>query len=86
MNNSLILFRNGFMYVFLLSANTLAISRLFWVGIAVFGFLISFLWSANVKRAAVSTFTNRVAYAAGAMLGGLCGVFVLNTFQNLIIK
>ena len=78
------LFKTGFLYVFLLSANTLAIARLFWVGIAVFGFLISYLWTVNVRRVTVSTRANRLAYAMGAMLGGVAGVFIVNFFKNII--
>lgn len=78
------LFRTGFLYVFLLSANTYCIAKLWWAGIAVCGFLISFLWTVNVKRVAASTLHNRIAYAGGAMLGGLLGVAAIHFLKNII--
>lgn len=85
MKTNLILFRTGFLYVFFLSANTYCIARLWWLGIAVFGFLISFLWTVNVRRVVASTLPNRIAYAGGAMLGGLAGVFFTFIIKSLIL-
>ena len=76
------LFLTAFAQVFLVAANTLFISRLFWPGIAVAGFAISFAWSYNVKRISIGTIRERLVYCSGAMLGGLCGVFIANLFNN----
>ena len=76
------LFTTAFVQVFLVSANTYFIANLFWPGIAVAGFGISYLWTANVRRIAVSTTTARLVYATGAMLGGLAGVLM----SQLILK
>lgn len=70
------LFITAFMQVFMVSANTYFISRLVWLGIAACGFGISYLWTMNVKRISASTLTERLAYASGAMCGGLLGVLV----------
>lgn len=70
------LFTTAFVQVFLVSANTYFIANLFWPGIAVAGFGISYLWTANVRRIAVGTTTARLTYATGAMLGGLTGVLM----------
>ena len=69
------------MYVFMLSANTFCIAQKWWVGIAIFGFLLSFLWTVNVKRISVSNLHERLIYAIGAMLGGLLGVLFINTIK-----
>lgn len=82
--NNIRLFINGFLYVFLLSGNTYCIAKLWWIGIAVFGFLISFLWTVNVKRVAASSITSRVAYAGGAMFGGLAGVALMHLVKSFI--
>lgn len=76
------LFITAFLQVFLVSANTYFISRLVWLGIAACGFGISYIWTLNVKRISASTFSERMAYATGAMLGGLLGVLV----SKVIIK
>lgn len=76
------LFANAFLQVFLVSANTYFISRVAWLGVAVCGFGISYLWTLNVRRISVGSNTDRLIYATGAMVGGLCGVL----FSTLIIK
>ena len=72
------LFITAFSQVFLVAANTYFISKVFWPGIAIAGFGISFLWTANVRKIAIGGMKDRVIYAAGAMAGGLCGVLVSN--------
>jgi len=76
------LFLTAFLQVFLVAANTLFISRLFYPGIAIGGFFISFFWSINVKKIAIGTIKDRLIYCSGAMAGGLCGVFVANLFKQ----
>ena len=68
------LFITAFLQVAMVSANTYFISRLAWIGIAICGFGISYLWTVNVKKISASTTKERLAYASGAMLGGLTGV------------
>jgi len=76
------LFATAFMQVFLVSANTWFISRLFWPGIAAAGFGISYLWAINVKKANIATTADRVIYSTGAMLGGLCGVLISSIIRG----
>lgn len=70
------LFLTAFLQVFLVTANTYFVSRVAWLGIAVCGFGISYIWTLNVKRISASNTAERIAYSTGAMLGGLLGVFV----------
>uniref|UniRef100_UPI0032177FB3 hypothetical protein n=1 Tax=uncultured Draconibacterium sp. TaxID=1573823 RepID=UPI0032177FB3 len=84
MKKDLRLFKNGFVYVFLVSANTFCIATLFWAGIVLFGFLISFLWAANVKRISTSNIIDRIIYASGAMFGGLLGVWLSNFLKQIV--
>ena len=76
------LFITAFLQVFLVTANTYFVSRIAWLGIAACSFGISYIWTLNVKRISASTFPERMAYATGAMLGGLLGVLV----SKVIIK
>lgn len=76
------LFITAFLQVFLVSANTYFISRLVWVGIAACGFGISYIWTLNVKSISASTLPERMAYATGAMLGGLAGVITSTLIIN----
>jgi len=64
--------------VFLVAANTLFISKVFYIGIGIAGFMISFFWTYNVKRISIGSFKDRIFYCTGAMMGGLLGVFIAN--------
>jgi hypothetical protein len=70
------LFITGFLQVFFVTVNTYFISKSNLLGVAICGFTISFLWTANVKRAAFGTMTDRITYSFGAMTGGLLGLFL----------
>lgn len=70
------LFITAFLQVFLVSANTYFISRVAWLGIAVCGFGISYLWTLNVKKISAGSTLERFVYAGGAMIGGLFGVLI----------
>lgn len=85
MNYRVNLFITAFMQVFLVSANTYFIAKLFWVGIAIAGFSISFLWTGNVKRISVGSMRDRFIYSFGAMVGGLTGVWVSQVILKQII-
>ena len=72
----LIIFSTGFAQVFLVAANTYFISRTTWVGIGVCGFGISYLWTINVRKVSIGAKSEQIVYATGAMIGGLCGVYI----------
>jgi len=72
----LIIFSTGFAQVFLVAANTYFISRTTWVGIGICGFGISYLWTINVRKVSLGTKSEQIVYATGAMIGGLCGVYI----------
>lgn len=77
------LFATAYMQVFLVSANTYFISRVTWIGIAACGFGISYLWTINVKKIAISSFNQRLIYSSGAMCGGLSGVVIAKLILNI---
>jgi len=81
-NMDLKLFSTAFLQVFLVSANTLFIANLFYPGIAIAGFGISWFWTGNVKKISLSGKKDRLVYSVGAMIGGVCGVLFSNLIQN----
>jgi hypothetical protein len=70
------LFITGFVQVLFVAINTFFISREFYVGVLICSFIISFIWSWNVKKVAFGSVTDRVSYAAGAGVGSLVGLVV----------
>jgi hypothetical protein len=72
------LFFTAFLQVFLVSANTYFISQTMFIGIAICGFMISYLWTLNVQKISIASKRERIIYSSGAMLGGLSGVWVVS--------
>lgn len=68
------LFVTGFLQVIFVAANTVFITRFQLVHATVTSFLISMIWTFNVKRIAFGDMRDRYAYASGAALGCLVGV------------
>lgn len=69
------LFTTGFTQVFLVVLNTYFITREFLFGILVCGFLISFVWSHNVKKIAFGSELDRIIYSLGAMTGSILAFY-----------
>lgn len=78
------LFLTGFMQVFFVAVNTFFISKGYYVGVLVCGFIISFIWSFNVKRVAFGSNKDRLIYATGAGLGSLLGLVVSQNFFSYL--
>ena len=74
------LFLTAFLQVFLVAANTYFIAKLFYPGVFIAGFMISFLWTGNVKKISFSGYKERLIYASGACLGGISGMFTSQYF------
>lgn len=70
------LFITGFIQVFFVAINTFFISRTIYGGVLLCGFLISFVWTWNVKKVAFGTLMDRLFYSIGAGVGSLTGLIV----------
>lgn len=70
------LFLTAFLQVLFVSANTYFLSQVNWIGVAICGYSISWLWTSNVRKVNVATRKERIVYSIGAMLGGLTGLFL----------
>jgi len=70
------LFITGFMQVFLVVLNTYFIGKEFIIGVIICGFLISYIWSHNVKKVAFGSEAERIIYATGAMCGSIVGFYL----------
>lgn len=70
------LFITGFLQVFFVVVNTYFIGKGFWIGVLVCGFLISFIWSFNVKKIAFGTMKDRIIYSLGACAGSGIGLLL----------
>lgn len=76
------LFLTGMVQVTLVALNTYQVSHKRVFGALVVGFLISIVWTLNVKRIAIGSWLDRVAYASGAMTGTGMGMLLSDLFYN----
>lgn len=72
----LILFITGFVQVFFVAINTYFLSKEMYLGVLAAAFMISIVWSWNVKKVAFGSRLDRVVYSAGAAFGSVSGLFV----------
>lgn len=77
------IFMTAFLHVFLISVNTIFLARNFYPGVAVAGFMISYLWVGNVKKIHVATRPERLIYSTGAMIGGLTGMLTVEILSSI---
>ena len=83
-NNSSRLFLTGFVQVFFVSLNFCFLVNRFYIGVLFASFMISFVWSFNVKRIVFGSMRNRVFYSLGASIGSLFGIWS-ESFINLVL-
>jgi hypothetical protein len=70
------LFTTAFLKVFFVACSTVFLADRNYVGVLVSGFFISLIWSANIKKIAISSLKERLVYAGGASLGSVSGLYV----------
>jgi hypothetical protein len=68
------LFLTGFLQVFLVTVQTWMIAKGNILGVCLFAFLISFVWSWNVKRVVFGSIKDAAIYSAGASAGATIGL------------
>ena len=64
----------AFIQVYFVSVSTFFISIRLYPGVFIAAFLVSYVWSFNVKKVAFGTHADRLLYATGAAIGSICGV------------
>ncbi len=70
------LFIRGWLQVFLVSIQTWFIAQEFYLGVAAGGFMISYVWTFNVRSAAFGGHLDKIIYSLGAMTGAVCGLWL----------
>lgn len=80
------LFFTGFTQVFFVAVNTVFLAKEIYIGVFFAAFMISFVWSFNVKRVAFGTNQDRIIYAFGAALGSLMGLWSSAFIASIIAQ
>jgi hypothetical protein len=75
------LFLTAFAQVFFVSINTYFLANEMYLGVLLAAFMISLIWSFNVKKMAFGKNTDRLVYATGAAFGSVAGLWVGTIFN-----
>ena len=78
------LFLTGLIQVYFVAVNTYFIAQKYLIGAFMASFIISFIWSYNVKNVAFGTNKDRVAYSAGAAIGTVLGILTSATILEIL--
>ena len=70
------IFLTAYIQVCLIAIQTVFLARNAVLGVAVAGFLISFVWTFNVRNVAFSGLAEKLIYSSGASLGGVSGLLL----------
>lgn len=70
------LFLTAMLQVTFVAMNVLFISKGMWIPMLITGFMISLIWTLNVKKIAFGGWMDRFVYATGAMCGTGIGYFL----------
>ena len=80
------LFLSGMIQVLLVAVNTYQLAHYKILGSLIVWFLISFVWSFNVKRVAFGKIGDRIIYASGAACGIVVGLIGTRYFYEVLLK
>jgi K+ transporter len=64
----------GFIQVYFVSINTCFLAKGMYAPVLLAAFMISWIWTFNVKSVAFGTHIDRLIYATGAALGSISGL------------
>ncbi len=78
------LFLTALLQVCFVAMNITFISRGLLVAMAITGFMISLVWSFNVKKIAFGNIYDRLTYASGAGVGTLLGFYISHYLSKLL--
>lgn len=78
------LFSTGFIQVFFVAINTYFLSKSYFLGVFSASFMISMVWSYNVKKVAFGSVRDRIAYALGAAFGSVAGLSMSVGILNVL--
>lgn len=78
------IFLSSSLQIFFVSVNTILISREMIIQAGICGFLLSLVWTFNIKRIAIASWGERISYCLGAGLGTSGGIFFIKTLREII--
>ena len=80
------LYATGFIQVYFVAVNTYCVTKSMYIGVIIASFMISLIWSFNVKKVAFGTTGDRVLYAIGATCGSIAGLWSSALIAEIILS
>lgn len=69
------LFFTGVVQVYFVAVNTCFLAKELYIGVFFAAFMISMVWSYNIKKIVFGTLQDRIVYSLGATAGSLLGLY-----------
>jgi hypothetical protein len=82
----LLLLITGFIQVYFVSINTCFLAQGMYAGVIVAAFIISLIWTFNVKSVAFGTNVDRLIYASGASAGSVTALYTSHFVISLLTR
>ena len=78
------LFFTGFVQVYFVALNTVFLSKELYIGVFFAAFMISMVWSWNIKKIAFGSIKDRIFYSLGATAGSMLGLYSSSFILKLL--
>jgi hypothetical protein len=78
------LFFTGFVQVYFVAINTVFLSKELYIGVFFAAFMISMVWSWNIKKIAFGSIKDRIFYSFGATAGSMLGLYSSSFILKLL--
>jgi hypothetical protein len=78
------IFLSSLLQIFFVSINTILISREMIIQAGVCGFLLSLVWTFNIKRIGIASWGERISYCLGAGIGTSSGILFIKMIGKVI--
>jgi len=78
------IFFSSLLQIFFVSVNTILISKELVVQAGICGFLLSLVWTFNIRRIGLASWGERISYCLGAGVGTSGGILFIKTLREII--
>ena len=78
------IFLSSLLQIFFVSVNTILISKEMVIQAGVCGFLLSLVWTFNIKRIGIASWGERISYCLGAGIGTSSGILFIKVIGKVI--
>ena len=77
------IFLSSLLQIFFVSVNTILISKEMVIQAGVCGFLLSFVWTFNIRRITIASWGERISYCLGAAVGTSSGIMFIKVIGRM---